>query len=383
MASLADIVREFGPAYQDQFKGGILPSHEKALCDIGQCHTEALGGHLYHCEECGHEHYQYHSCRNRACPSCQGEARENWVDARLKDILPCPYFHLVFTVPEELNWVIRSNQKLLLKALMQAAGMSLLKLALDPKLLGGKIGALAILHTWGSTLGYHPHVHCLVPGGAYLKDTRIWQASNDSFFLPVKALSRVFRGMFLEALSGLIPNSEIPVGLYNHDWVVFCKATVQGPEKVIEYLSRYIYRTAISNGRIRKVENGLVTFEYKDYHDGKKKLMTLPGVEFLRRFLQHVLPSGFHRVRYFGLFSPACKAEFRSLQTALWNRSGRLFPEKRARVEKVLVCPRCQSQKLRLVGVFRRGTRAPPRSKPMVLPALTGKNSNAGVHASN
>jgi len=159
MASLADIVREFGPAYQDQFKGGILPSHEKALCDIGQCHTEALGGHLYHCEECGHEHYQYHSCRNRACPSCQGEARENWVDARLKDILPCPYFHLVFTVPEELNWVIRSNQKLLLKALMQAAGMSLLKLALDPKLLGGKIGALAILHTWGSTLGYHPHVH--------------------------------------------------------------------------------------------------------------------------------------------------------------------------------------------------------------------------------
>lgn len=383
MESLANIVREFGPAYQEQFKEGLLPSHEKALRDIGQCHTEALGGHLYRCEDCGLEHFRYHSCRNRACPSCQGEAREKWVDARLKDLLPCRYFHLVFTVPEELNRVIRSNQKLLLKALMQAAGMSLLKLALDPKLLGGKIGVLAVLHTWGSTLEYHPHVHCLVPGGAFLKDTRIWQASNDSFFLPVKALSRVFRGMFLEALSGLVPESEIPEGLYKHDWVVFCKATVQGPEKVIEYLSRYIYRTAISNARIRKVENGLVTFEYKDYRDGKKKLMTLPGSEFLRRFLQHVLPSGFHRVRYFGFFSPACKAEFRSLQTALWNLSGRLFPEKRPRAEKVLVCPRCQSQRLSLVRVLSRGTRAPPGSRPMLNPEKTGTDSNTGVHFPN
>lgn len=360
MWSLADIVREFGPAYEEQFKDGLLPSHEKALRDIARCHTEAMGGHLYRCEDCGHEHYQYHSCRNRACPACQGDAREAWIDARLEDLLPCPYFHLVFTVPDVLNRVIRSHQSLLLSALMRSAGMSLLKLALDPKHMGGKIGFLEVLHTWGSTLEYHPHVHCLVPGGAFLKDARIWQATSESFFLPVRALSRVFRGMFLEALSEVIPALEIPAGLYEKDWVVYCKATVQGPEKVLEYLGRYIHRTAISNGRIRNVENGRVTFEYKDYRDGKKKLMTLSGTEFLRRFLQHVLPSGFHRVRYYGLFSPSCQAEFRSLQTALWNLSGRIFPEKRTHAEKFLFCPRCQSENVILTGVSFQSSRSPP-----------------------
>lgn len=360
MIGLADIVREFGATYREKYRESLLPSHSKALQAIVQCHTEALGGHLYRCEDCGHEHFQYHSCRNRACPSCQGEASEDWVEARLEDLLPCRYFHLVFTVPEELNRVIRSNQRLLLKALMRSAAMSLLKLAQDPKRLGGKIGVLSVLHTWGSTLEYHPHVHCLVPGGAFVKETRLWQASSDSFFLPVRALSRVFRGIFLEALTEVLLATEIPEGLRKQDWVVFCKATVQGPEKVIEYLGRYIHRTAISNGRIRKVENGLVTFEYKDYRDGGKKLMTLPGHEFLRRFLQHVLPSGFHRVRYYGLFSPSCQAEFRSLQTALWNLSGRQFPEKRPAPENALCCPRCQSKKVILLGAQFPANRPPP-----------------------
>jgi hypothetical protein len=248
----------------DQFGDRLLPSHKKALQDIANCHTQELGCHQYHCEECGLDHFQYHSCRNRACPECQGQAQEDWIDARLLDLLPCKYFHLVFTVPEQLNRLIRSNQKLLYNALIRAAGMSLIKLALDPKHLGGKIGILSVLHTWGSTMEHHPHVHCLVPGGAFQKDTRLWQTSSDSFFLPVKALSKVFRGMFLENLKELIPEIEIPGGLYDHEWVVYCKATVQGAEKVIEYLGRYIYRTAISNGRIIKSENGQVTFEYRD-----------------------------------------------------------------------------------------------------------------------
>ena len=357
MATLADIVRIFGDSYQQEFGAGLLPSHQKALRDIAQCHTESLGGHLYWCGDCGREHYRYHSCRNRACPACQSDAREDWIDARLEDLLPCRYFHLVFTLPEELNRLIRSNQKALLKALMQSAGRSLLKLALDPKHLGGNIGVLAVLHTWGSTMEYHPHVHCLVPGGALVKDLGVWQAGGDSFFLPVRALSRVFRGMFLEALSEVVPASEIPQGLRGKEWVVFCKAVVQGPEKVIEYLGRYIHRTAISNGRIRSVENGSVTFEYKDYRDKRKKLMTLTGHEFLRRMLQHVLPSGFHRVRYFGLFTPANKARFRSLQTALWNLSGRMFPEKRPARGKGVVCPFCQSPRVGLLGILPSATR--------------------------
>lgn len=361
MASLADIVREFGPSYQQRFKDKLLRSHLHAMNAIVRCHTPALGGHRFRCEECGHEHYQYHSCRNRACPACQSDARETWINDRLKDILPCPYFHLVFTVPEELRQIIRSNQKILLKALMQSAGTSLLKLAADPKHLGGKIGVLAVLHTWGSTLEYHPHVHCLVPGGGFIQETRLWQTSRQSFFLPVKALSRLFRGIFLQSLSAQFPNLPIPPIVYKKDWAVYCKPTVQGPEKVIAYLGRYIHRTAISNGRIRGVENGQVTFDYKDYRTIKKKLMSLSGHEFLRRFLQHVLPAGFHRVRYFGLFSPSCKTELRDLKAILWNLSGRLFPEKPISQSAVSKrCPRCQSPRLILSGILFPSSRAPP-----------------------
>lgn len=361
MTTVADIVRDYGPEYLDRFGKDLLPSHRKALRNIAECHTPAMGGHRFLCADCGKDHFQYHSCRNRSCTSCQSADREKWIQARLRDLLPCRYFHLVFTVPEELNRIIRSHQKDLLGVLMRSTGAALQILAADPKHLGGNIGVLEVLHTWGSNLEYHPHVHCLVPGGALRRSFGAWTSSRKKFFLSVRALSRLFRGRFLAMVRKQCPDLEIPQSVYDRDWVVFCKQAVQGPKKVLEYLGRYIHRTAISDGRIIRVANGLVTFTYKDYRTGSKKEMTLPAMEFLRRFLQHVLPTGFRKVRYLGLFSPSCRAEFRSLQLALWNRSGRSFPDLPPRLPKQLICHHCGSLNVSLIGLSLPNERPPPQ----------------------
>ncbi|MFZ2959222.1 MAG: transposase zinc-binding domain-containing protein, partial [Candidatus Ozemobacteraceae bacterium] len=231
MTTIADIVRAHGKEHLQQFGADVPARHRKALRDIAACHTPEMGGHLYLCENCGEEHIQYHSCRIRSCPSCQGAERRAWVDARLADVLPCRYFHLVFTVPATLNRLIRSNQEILLDALMRAVGDSLREMAGNPEHLGGRIGVLEVLHTWGGNLEYHPHVHCLVPRGAWRTDGRIWTSSSSTFFLPVKALSGLFRGKFLTRVKAAFPGM-FPEDLWDQEWVVFSKPVIQGPEKV-------------------------------------------------------------------------------------------------------------------------------------------------------
>ncbi len=362
MTTIADIVRAHGKEYLQKFGVAVPVLHRKALRDIAACHTPEMGGHRYRCEDCGEEHFRYHSCRNRSCPSCQGAERRDWVDARLADVLPCRYFHLVFTVPAALNRLIRSNQEILLNALMRAAGDSLREMAGNPDHLGGRIGVLEVLHTWGGNLEYHPHVHCLVPGGAWRTDGRVWTTSSSTFFLPVKALSRLFRGKFLALAKAAFPG-ELPKSLWDQEWVVFSKPVTQGPEKVLGYLGRYIHRTAISDRSIRSLHDGQVTFEYRDHRSARRCTMTLPVLEFLRRFLQHVLPRGFHQVRHLGMLHPSSRAALRRLQLILWREAGRFPPETPAPKLTLVSCPVCGSHRTNLVEVNYR-SRGPPDSHP-------------------
>ncbi|MDP2815327.1 MAG: IS91 family transposase, partial [Rectinemataceae bacterium] len=297
----------------------MLGSHKRAIEAICSCLTPELGGHVYLCEDCGAEHVILHSCRNRACPRCQAQARDEWLDARAKEILPVRYFHAVFTVPHELAMIIRSSQKELLSLLMRSSAEAVQKLALDKKFLGGEVGILEVLHTWGSTLEYHPHVHCLIPGGAITEKGTVWRESRQKFLMHVRPLSKLFRGIFLSGLKELMPEYEIPAAIREKDWNVFVKPAMQGPEGLLKYLGRYVHRIAISNGRLISLEEGKVTFVYKDYRDGRKKRMTLPVFEFMRRFLQHVLPSGFHKVRYYGFFSPGSRKKLLRVRMFLYQ----------------------------------------------------------------
>jgi hypothetical protein len=276
------------------------------------CRTKELGGHIDACEECGHIRISYNSCRNRHCPKCQFLRKEKWLEAREKELLPVPYFHIVFTLPDTLNPLVLRNQKVLYDILFKAASETLIELT------GSRIGIIAVLHTWGQNLMDHPHLHCIVTGGG-LSDGR-WVPSKKKFFRHVKVISRLFRGKFLFYLKkthekgdlrfpGLISHLEHTFTtflrpLYAREWVVYCTASFGGPESVIRYLGRYTHRVAIANHRIVGVENGTVSFTYKDYADGdKKKTMTLDAHEFIRRFLLHVLPDGFVKIRYFGLLA--------------------------------------------------------------------------------
>lgn len=359
MSVLAEVVRVHAQEYLRRFGEAMPPRHRRALADIQACHTAQMGGHRYHCDDCGTEHFRYHSCRNRLCPSCGAASRQEWVAARLADVLPCRYFHLVFTVPAELRRLIRSNQAVLLDALMRAAAESLQQLAADPDQFGGRIGILQVLHTWGGQLEYHPHVHCLVPGGALRSDGRVWTSRRSDFFLSVRALSKLFRARFLERARATLqqPLPRLP----KRAWVVYCADVVQGPEKVIGYLGRYINRTAIGSRSITRHRDGRLTFGYRDHRSGRHRKMTLPALEFLRRLLQHVLPRGFHQVRYLGLLHPGARAVLRRLQLVLWQRAGRLPPTPDPRPPSAIPCPACGSHRTTLVAVNHRA-RSPPAS---------------------
>lgn len=324
MPELADIFIRYGTEYLAKFGDKMLPSHKRALRDIAMCRTRSLGGHLMSCDQlCGHAEYAYHSCKNRGCPKCHSTDTGKWVEKRKKELLPLvTYFHLVFTLPKELREEVRRHQIKLYSILMQAAAEALMKLAADPKYLGGRLGMLAVLHTWTNAQVYHPHAHFLVPGGGVASD-RIWLESKRNFLVPVKALSPIFRAKFLEKLQDALPCFSIPKEVWKKEWVVYCKPTVQGSEKVIEYLGRYVHRVAITNNRIISFANGQVTFRYKQTGRNKKKwksiwnTMTLPAMKFIARFLQHVPPKGFHKVRYYGLLSPACRPLLRQVQLML------------------------------------------------------------------
>ncbi len=311
MPELADICARHGPEYLTKHKERILPSHCRALRDIADCRTEVLGGHVVQCDQCDCIDYAYHSCKNRSCPKCHGKDTEKWLEKRRAELLPIIYFHVVFTLPAELRSLVRKHQKKLYAVLMKAAAYALLKLAADPKYIGGNIGLLAVLHTWTNALFFHPHVHCLVPGGGVSPDGGFRRSRAKNFLVPVKALSPIFRAKFMQMAQRALPEVCFPQSIWEKDWVVYCKPAVRGSENVLKYLARYVHRIAITNNRILSMEGGEVTFRYKKPEKLKKKwvsrwlTMTLPVMEFLARFLQHVLPRGFHKVRYYGILSPA------------------------------------------------------------------------------
>lgn len=306
---VADVLRLHAEDYARSHP--LPPLHLKIVRALAACRTPALGGHLERCGDCGFERPAYNSCRNRHCPKCQSLAKARWLKARSAELLPVGYFHVVFTLPHVLNPVMLRNKAVLLKMLFDAVAQTLLQFGRNPTNgLGGKIGFLAVLHTWDQKLSDHFHLHCLVPAGALSPDGRRWLAARSDFLFPVKALSRVFRGKFVAALRTALPDlaPELLARLYANDWVVYCKPPFGGPAKVLDYLGRYTHRVAISNHRIRAVEGGNVTFSYRDRADGDTlKSITLPAHEFIRRFLLHALPHSFMRIRHFGFLANRAK----------------------------------------------------------------------------
>ena len=333
---VADVFRRFGPAFRHRHGASLSSARWRAMNAIERCRTAALGGHVERCGDCGHQRVAYNSCRNRNCPKCQGLARAQWLEDRQAELLDVPYFHVVFTVPAEIEAVAFQNQTVVYNILFRAASETLRTIAADPKHLGAEIGFLAVLHTWGQNLMHHPHVHCLVPGGGIAPDGKSWIACRPGFFLPVRVLSRMFRGLFLHYLekafaagdlhffSAYLPLHE-PAAfrryltpLHETEWVVYAKRPFAGPAQVLDYVGRYTHRVAISNNRLLSMDDGKVRFRWKDYRDGdRQKTMTLDGGEFIRRFLVHVLPDGFHRIRYFGFLGNCQRARKLALCRAL------------------------------------------------------------------
>jgi hypothetical protein len=319
---VADVFRRHGEAYRLAHAGHLGRVERRVMSAIELCRTAALGGHTEQCEDCGIVRIAYNSCRNRHCPKCQGAAREDWLAARAAELLPVPYFHVVFTLPAPAAEIVFQNKEVIYTILFKAAAEALRKIAADPKHLGAEIGVLAVLHTWGQTLHHHPHIHCVVPGGGPSPDGARWIDCRPGFFLPVRVLSKLFRRLFLENLQAAFESGRLgffgalaelgaPAAFADRlrklrrvNWVVYAKRPFGGPKQVLAYLGRYTHRVAISNSRLVSMENGRVAYRWKDYrHHAKPKLMTLEADEFIRRFLLHTLPDGFHRIRHYGFLA--------------------------------------------------------------------------------
>jgi hypothetical protein len=326
---LADIFRRHGPAWRNANAGHVSLAQLKVMSAIETCRTAALGGHVERCEDCAHVRIAYNSCRDRHCPKCQAIAAKEWLAEREAELLPVPYFHVVFTLPAPIADIAWQNKAAVYDMLFKAAAETLITIAADPKHLGARIGLTAVLHTWGSALTHHPHVHVIVPGGGISPVGERWIACRDGFFLPVRVLSRLFRRLFLERLTAAHHAGRLlffgnqaaladPEAFKDHlvplrktEWVVYAKRPFGGPEAVLAYLSRYTHRIAIANSRLIAFNDSGVTFKWKDYRANEReraKVMTLAVDEFIRRFLIHVLPSGFHRIRHYGLFANGGRA---------------------------------------------------------------------------
>jgi len=339
---VADVFRHFGPTFRDRHGASLTTARRRAMSAIERRRTAALGGHVERCGDCGHQRVSYNSCCNRNCPKCQGLARAQWLADRQAELLDVPYFHVVFTVPELIATIAFQNHTVVYDILFRAVSETLRTIAAepanrsawhrsasrpDPEHLGAEIGFLGVLHSWGQNLLHHPHIHCLVPGGGIAPDGASWIACRPRFFLPVKVLSRMFRGLFLHYLDKAFAAGELnffsaqrhlhePAAFRRHlapaydtEWVVYAKRPFAGPAQVLDYVGRYTHRVAMSNNRLLSMDNGKVWFRWKDYRDGnRQKTMTLDGGEFIRRFLIHVLPDGFHRVRYYGFLGNCHRA---------------------------------------------------------------------------
>jgi hypothetical protein len=389
---VADIFRVHGPAWRHANAGHISLGQLKVMSAIEHCRTAALGGHVTRCEKCAHEHVAYNSCRNRHCPKCQGAAATDWLAARQAELLPVPYFHVVFTVPAEIADIAYHNKAVVYDILFKAAAETLITIAADPKHLGARIGFTSVLHTWGSALTHHPHVHCIVPGGGISLDGERWVSCRPNFFLPVRVLSRLFRRLFLEKLvaahdAGRLSffNELAPLTdrdafdahvapLLKLDWVVYAKPPFGGPETVLAYLARYTHRVAISNSRLVACDAGNVRFRYKDYRAkgrARQKTMTLAAHEFIRRFLIHVLPSGFHRIRHYGRFANGGRVRNIARARELLGADAPEIESAKDMDDDAAVFPQpcpCCGGRMVIIETFERGAqpRAPPTATSRV-----------------
>jgi hypothetical protein len=357
---LADIVRSIGDDFINRYRSSLTWPQLRVLLAIRRCRTAALGGHLDGCSQCGYQAISYNSCRNRHCPRCQTSARDRWLAERTKELLPVAYSHVVFTIPHQLAPIAQQNKRVLYDLLLRTSAATLLEIAADPRHLGAQIGFLSVLHTWGQNLKHHPHVHCVVPTGGLAFDESSWIRPRDGFFLPVKVLSKVFRGKFVAGLRRAFGSGRLSFhgdlkglashrlfrafvrSLYRTDWVVYSKKPFRGPEHVLQYLARYTHRVAISSHRLLSFDDGRVTFLWRDYaHGNKQKAMTLNGDEFLRRFLVHVLPRGFVRIRFFGFLSRRTRARLLPICRTLVRAIPHEKAEPAPGASRSFTCPCC------------------------------------------
>ncbi len=386
---IADIFRAHAPAWRRANAGHVSLSQLKVMSSVEACRTEALGGHVAACGKCNHQHIAYNSCKNRHCPKCQGPAARDWMTARAESSLPVEYFHVVFTLPAEIARIAYWYKKAVYGLLFKVSAQAVTTIAADPKRLGARVGMTSVLHTWGSALTHHPHIHMIVPGGGLSPDGTRWVACKPGFFLHVRVLSRLFRRLFIEGLLALHRAGELDffgdlaglsepqafaaylAPLRKIEWVVYAKPPFGGPEAVLAYLSRYTHRVAISNSRLISADADTVAFRWKDYRvksDNRQKTMRLATDEFIRRFLIHVLPDGFHRIRHYGLLaSSKCKANIAKARTLLGADKVKHDDPPAAEVIPLTLrepCPDCGGA-MRIIETFRRGqkpqSRAPPR----------------------
>ena len=377
---VADVFRRYGAAYRDRHDGTLSTAQRRVMSAIEKCRTAALGGHLERCDECGHERNSYNSCGDRHCPKCQSLARARWIEDRQAELLEVPYFHVVFTIPDEIAAIAYQNKRVVYGILFRATAETLLTIGADPKHLGARLGFFAVLHSWGQNVQFHPHLHCVVPGGGPSLDGERWISCRPGFFLPVRVLSRLFRRLFLQSLrkafrsgklrfTGRLEPLRNSLAFARHleraetsEWVVYAKRPFAGPQQVLDYVGRYTHRVAISNNRLLDMEDDQVQFQWKDYRHGDRvKAMTLSADEFIRRLLMHVLPGGFQRIRYYGFLGsrkrkknlaecrrllgmlpppiPSAEADYRDHYEELTGRSLRQ-------------CPHCQSGRMVRVAIL-------------------------------
>lgn len=379
---VADVFREYGQTYRQAYGSSVSVEQRRVMRAIELCRTKALGGHVDRCDQCGHQVISYNSCRNRHCPKCQNLDKALWREARRAEVLPVDYYHVVFTLPRQLAPLALQNKKVLYDILFRAASQTLLRIGADPRHLGAQLGFMAVLHTWGQALMHHAHLHCVVPGGGLAPNGKRWLPSKKGFFLPVRVLSRLFRRLFVEALEKAFKNGALDfhgatVALDNEiafrrllqacrrtEWVVYAKPPFAGADAVLDYLARYTHRIAISNHRLISMKNGKVTFAYKDYKTGAvNKPATLQVHEFIRRFLLHVLPNGFQRIRYYGFLANRHRAQKLALCRCLLqlpevDESAPQHESDHRRLLEALIgtdpsrCPRCHNGHLTRFAVL-------------------------------
>jgi Putative transposase/Transposase zinc-binding domain len=358
MLDVAEIFRLHGPEYRARFGARMLPSHLRAMQDIETCRTASLGGQLYYCAHCDEQRYSYHSCKNRHCPKCQNEQANQWLEKQQSLLLPVSHFLVTFTLPAELRALARSHQKTIYNLLFRASAQALQQLAQDPRFVGARLGMVGVLHTWTRQLLYHPHLHYIVTGGGLTADGR-WRSSRKDFLVHVKPLSVIFRAKFRAELKKLQLFAQVEATVWQKDWVVHSEPVGSGAQ-AFKYLAPYVFRVAISNNRLRKLENGNVTFSYKESASAQLKHCTVTAAEFIRRFLQHVLPKRFIKVRYYGLLSPAQRQLLQKARQLLSATSNKLNCQVVISTHPLalLSCPRC-GRPLSLLGPLAPRGRAP------------------------